>query len=118
MRSKPVCRCFVRIWENRLSREWLGTAIFPAATGVSFSRRDQLMDADVKATGLKQLQGLIWKDGFQSGELVAHLFDDVARRSSNGTKRDCDVRIYSSGSIKAQQLFFGHTIAGDLLDLF
>ena len=28
----------------------------------------RLMDGDVKATGLKQLQGLIWEDGFRSGE--------------------------------------------------
>jgi enolase-phosphatase E1 len=27
------------------------------------------------------------------------------------------VRVYSSGSVQAQQLFFGHTICGDLLPL-
>ena len=78
----------------------------------------ELMDADVKATGLKRLQGLIWKAGFQSGELVAHLFDDVAPAIQQWTKAGLDVRIYSSGSIQAQQLFFGHTVAGDLLDCF
>ncbi len=50
-----------------------------------------LMDADVKATGLKQLQGMIWKDGFESGELVAHIYDDVApaihRLASTGNRR-------------------------------
>ena len=40
----------------------------------------RLMDADVKATGLKQLQGLIWRDGFESGQLVAHVYDDVIGR--------------------------------------
>ena len=29
-----------------------------------------------------------------------------------------DVRIYSSGSVQAQKLFFGHTIDGDLLPHF
>ncbi|HUG68310.1 MAG TPA: acireductone synthase, partial [Pirellulaceae bacterium] len=33
----------------------------------------RLMDGDSKATGLKQLQGLIWKAGFESGELQAHI---------------------------------------------
>ena len=75
----------------------------------------QLMDDDVKATGLKQLQGLIWKDGFTSGQLVAHLYDDVPPAITRWRQRGINVRIYSSGSISAQRLFFGHTVAGDLL---
>lgn len=77
-----------------------------------------LMDADVKATGLKQLQGLVCKDGFESGELVAHVYDDVAPAIRAWNQQGIDVRIYSSGSIAAQQLFFGHCIAGNLLPLF
>ncbi len=77
-----------------------------------------LMDADIKATGLKELQGMIWKSGFHGGQLVAHLFDEVAD-CIRGWKADGrDVRIYSSGSIAAQKLFFGHSVAGDLLDQF
>ena len=77
----------------------------------------RLMDQDVKSTGLKHLQGLIWEAGFASGELRAHVYDDVppALKAWNDAGRD--VRIYSSGSIQAQKLFFGHTIAGDLLPL-
>jgi enolase-phosphatase E1 len=77
----------------------------------------RLMDADAKATGLKQLQGLIWKDGFTSGELQAHVYDDVPPALRAWKTRGIDLRIYSSGSIQAQKLFFGHTIAGDLLPL-
>jgi len=78
----------------------------------------RLMNADVKSTGLKQLQGLIWQSGFESGELKAHVYDDVppALTAWNGAGKD--VRIYSSGSVQAQKLFFGHTIAGDLLACF
>ena len=76
------------------------------------------MDADVKATGLKQLQGLIWKSGFESGELKAHVYDDVPPALAAWTAAGKDVRIYSSGSVQAQQLFFGHTIAGNLLGRF
>jgi enolase-phosphatase E1 len=76
------------------------------------------MDADLKATGLKQLQGLIWEAGFQSGQLRAHVYDDVAPTLKKWKAAGFDLRIYSSGSIQAQKLFFGHTIAGDLLPLF
>ncbi len=103
--------------ERPSCEDWLGGDVLEQQETV-FRGVQQLMDADVKATGLKQLQGLIWKDGFQSGELVAHLFDDVAPAIQQWLKAGLDVRIYSSGSIQAQQLFFGHTIAGDLLDCF
>lgn len=76
----------------------------------------ELMDADVKATGLKQIQGLIWKDGFHCGQLVAHLYEEVADCIFRWCDDGINVRIYSSGSIQAQKLFFGHTVAGDLSD--
>src|SRR4029453_12525273 len=76
------------------------------------------MDADLKATGLKQLQGLIWKAGFESGALLAHVYDAVPPALEAWNAAGKDVRIYSSGSVQAQKLFFGHTIAGDLLGHF
>jgi len=78
----------------------------------------RLMDADSKTTGLKALQGLIWQSGFESGELKAHVYDDVPPAIAAWNAAGKDVRIYSSGSIQAQKLFFGHTIAGDLLPQF
>ena len=77
----------------------------------------RLMDGDVKATGLKQLQGLIWEAGFASGELKSHVYDDVPPALRDWHSRGIDLRIYSSGSVQAQKLFFGHTIAGNLLPL-
>lgn len=78
----------------------------------------RLMDADAKTTGLKQLQGLIWKSGFESGELKAHVYDDVPPALAAWNAAGKDVRIYSSGSVQAQKLFFGHSVAGDLLHFF
>ena len=78
----------------------------------------RLMDGDVKATGLKQLQGLIWRAGFESGEMRAHVYDDVPPALAAWQTAGIDIRIYSSGSTAAQRLFFGHTVAGDLLDHF
>ena len=99
-----------RHWLDGLTADQQRSEIVRAVIG--------LMDADVKATGLKQLQGLIWKNGFHRCQLVAHLFDDVPEAVRSWTETGIDVRIYSSGSIQAQKLFFGHTVAGNLLDLF
>jgi enolase-phosphatase E1 len=77
----------------------------------------RLMEGDVKATGLKTLQGLIWREGFLSAEMRAEVFDDVPAALKSWNDRGLDVRIYSSGSIEAQRLFFGHTTAGNLLPL-
>lgn len=81
------------------------------------ARLIEFMDRDVKATGLKAIQGLIWKDGFESGELKAHVFPDVPAALRRWHEAGTDVRIYSSGSVLAQRQFFGHTEAGDLLSL-
>jgi enolase-phosphatase E1 len=75
----------------------------------------ELMNRDVKSTPLKALQGLIWRGGFESGELVAHVFPDVPPALEQWAASGLDVRIYSSGSIEAQRLYFGHTGAGNLL---
>lgn len=79
---------------------------------------EQLMAADVKATGLKLLQGLIWEQGFHSGELRSTLFADVPQALAEWRAASIDVRIYSSGSVHAQKLFFAHTEAGDLTPHF
>ena len=36
-----------------------------------------LMDRDKKSPGLKALQGLIWQDGYKSGELRGQVYPDV-----------------------------------------
>ena len=76
------------------------------------------MDADAKVTGLKMLQGLIWQAGFERGDLVAHVYDDVVPALDAWNASAKDIRIYSSGSVQAQQLFFGHTEQGNLLNRF
>jgi enolase-phosphatase E1 len=78
----------------------------------------RLMDRDAKTTALKKLQGQIWQSGFDSGQLVAQLFEEVPAVLSDWHQQGFDLRIYSSGSVAAQKLFFGHTQAGNLLHLF
>ncbi len=79
----------------------------------------RLMAQDAKATGLKALQGLIWKAGFESAELKAHVFPDVIPAIRSWNSQGLETRIYSSGSVAAQKLFFGHVDGhGNALELF
>jgi enolase-phosphatase E1 len=73
-----------------------------------------LMDRDRKATALKALQGRIWEIGFEAGELQASVYDDVVRALARWQAAGRQVAIYSSGSVRAQQLLFAHTQSGDL----
>jgi enolase-phosphatase E1 len=62
---------------------------------------------------------LIWESGFRTGALQAHVYPDVLPAITAWRHRGIDVRIYSSGSIAAQRLFFGHVAGhGDCLPLF
>jgi enolase-phosphatase E1 len=76
------------------------------------------IDADVKATPLKTLQGLIWAEGYASGELTAHVYDDVPPVLRRWSADGMPVYVYSSGSELAQRLWFKHTQHGDLLHHF
>lgn len=73
-----------------------------------------LMDRDKKSPGLKSLQGLIWQDGYKSGELRGRVYPDVAPAFARWRALALEIYIYSSGSVLAQQLLFGSTDAGDL----
>jgi len=77
-----------------------------------------LMNHDVKATGLKALQGKIWKAGYASGELKGHIYDDFKPMLDWCKSQGVSVSIYSSGSISAQKLLFGNSEAGDLCEYF
>ncbi len=77
-----------------------------------------LMAQDRKSTGLKMLQGLIWQAGYHDGSLRAQVYDDVPAALATWRQAGLRLRIYSSGSVLAQKLLFGHTEQGDLTPLF
>jgi enolase-phosphatase E1 len=76
------------------------------------------MDEDRKATPLKTLQGWIWRDGYTTGELRGHVYDDAVEALRAWHARGVALYVYSSGSVAAQRLLFGHTPFGDLTPLF
>ena len=74
-----------------------------------------LMDQDRKLTALKSLQGRIWAEGFARGRAArAGLRRRAARAASAGRAAGRRVAIFSSGSVLAQKLLFGHSDHGDL----
>jgi enolase-phosphatase E1 len=73
---------------------------------------------DRKITPLKTLQGLIWADGYARGELRGHVYPDAAAGLQRWYAAGVALYVYSSGSIAAQKLLFGHSTAGDLTPLF
>lgn len=78
----------------------------------------QWIAQDRKATPLKALQGLVWAEGYAAGELVGHIYEDAAAGLVRWRQAGVKLAVYSSGSITAQKLIFGHTEFGDLTKLF
>jgi enolase-phosphatase E1 len=78
----------------------------------------QWMDEDRKITPLKTLQGMVWKTGYESGELQSHVYEDAVRGLRRWHASGLRLYVYSSGSAPAQKLLFAHTAYGNLLPLF
>ena len=73
-----------------------------------------LIARDRKSTGLKSLQGKIWRQGYLDGSLKSQVYADVAPAFARWRAQGLSISIFSSGSVLAQQLLFAHTDAGDL----
>lgn len=76
------------------------------------------IDQDKKVTALKTLQGLIWIEGYQSGDFTGHVYQDAYDCLKKWHAQGIELSIFSSGSVKAQQLLFGYSDFGDLTPLF
>ncbi|BAV98567.1 acireductone synthase [Lysobacter enzymogenes] len=76
------------------------------------------IDEDRKHTALKALQGMIWADGYKSADFTSHMYPDAAPALQRWKDAGLRLYVYSSGSVPAQRLLFGHSDVGDLTDLF
>ena len=76
------------------------------------------IDIDAKETPLKTLQGLIWAEGYADGTLRGHVYPDAVAGLRRWHAVGLALYVFSSGSIAAQKLIFGHSVAGDLTPLF
>ncbi len=91
-------------------RPWHGSEIEPYL--------QWLIASDRKLTPLKELQGMVWAEGYARGELVGDLFEEVPGVLQEWQQQGLVLGVYSSGSITAQKLLYGHSQAGDLCPLF
>lgn len=78
----------------------------------------QWIDEDQKITPLKALQGMIWDAGYKSGDFTGHVYEDAARKLRDWHGQGIKLYVFSSGSVKAQQLIFGYSDFGDMTPLF
>lgn len=76
------------------------------------------INLDRKHPALKELQGLIWEKGYESGEIKGHVYEDVMPALKRWKESGITLAIYSSGSVKAQKLLFQYSIKGNLLSYF
>jgi enolase-phosphatase E1 len=88
------------------------------AHGVSTDTFERWIDEDRKEPLLKAIQGHIWRDGYERGELKGHIYPDAVEGLCRWHQQGLRLFVYSSGSIEAQRLIFGHSEAGDLTPLF
>jgi len=77
----------------------------------------QWIDEDRKQTDLKELQGIIWADGYRTGAFKGHLYPDVVPFWRRARSAGLDLAIYSSGSEQAQRLLLTYSVDGDVSGL-
>jgi enolase-phosphatase E1 len=75
------------------------------------------IDQDRKHTALKALQGMVWSAGYRNADFTAHMYPDAADALREWHAAGLPIHVYSSGSVPAQKLFFGHSDAGDLTSI-
>lgn len=73
---------------------------------------------DRKITPLKTLQGILWEEGYRSGEIKGHVYEDVPEALERWKNAGKKLGVFSSGSVAAQKLIFGYSEKGDLTPYF
>ncbi len=79
---------------------------------------DSWCKEDRKITPLKTLQGILWKIGYETGELKGHVYEDVPITLEKWHTLGLKMGVFSSGSVEAQKLIFGYSEKGDLTTYF
>jgi len=102
-------------WLHETAKE---AGLVSASRGELVALLQRWIDEDRKATPLKALQGMIWEQGYRDGDYTAHLYPDAVERLRAWHAAGIPLYVYSSGSVQAQDLYFGHTAYGDLRPLF
>jgi enolase-phosphatase E1 len=91
---------------------WSGDGVTARASLQRYG--EWLMDHDRKSTALKELQGYVWEEGYERGELIAPIYADVVDAFERWHSAGRPIGIFSSGSVLAQRWLFRRSTAGDL----
>jgi len=91
----------------------------PPGSGTEDVIRELLrwIDEDRKHGALKELQVLIWDEGYATAAFKGHVYEDVRPAWERWRAEGKRLAIYSSGSVRAQKAIYRHSTAGDLTPL-
>ena len=104
----------VRRWLDAVAAEYGGIC----SDDVIVETLQGWIDQDRKHTALKALQGMLWREGYERGDYRGHVYADAAKTLRDWHAAGHRLAVFSSGSVSAQKLLFGHSEAGDLGQLF
>ncbi|TGL45479.1 acireductone synthase [Leptospira meyeri] len=79
---------------------------------------EYLIEKDRKFGPLKEIQGKIWKEGYESGEIKSTVYPDVPEFLKKAQESGIQNHVYSSGSVEAQILIYQYSELGDLRNYF
>ncbi|TGL56862.1 acireductone synthase [Leptospira jelokensis] len=79
---------------------------------------EYLIEKDRKFGPLKEVQGKIWKLGYESGEIKSTVYEDVPKFLESAIQSGMQNHVYSSGSVEAQILIYQYSVLGDLREYF
>ncbi len=99
--------------EAKLDKKIIATA--GSAEEAAIQQLIEWIRQDVKHPVLKELQGMIWRQGYEGGVFKAPLYEDVLPAWQAWSDAGLRLGIYSSGSVVAQKLFYKYTEQGDVL---
>lgn len=76
------------------------------------------INRDRKDPPLKELQGLVWKNGYEQKDFKGHVYDDAYDQIISWYSQGIPIGIFSSGSVGAQKLLFAFSEKGDISHFF
>lgn len=79
---------------------------------------EYLIEKDRKFGPLKTIQGKIWKQGYETGEIKSTVYEDVLGFLKESNAAGIQNHVYSSGSVEAQHLIYQYSVLGDLREYF
>ncbi len=96
--------------------------LFPASVSLTkenvSSYFSYLISVDRKFGPLKEIQGKIWKEGYESSEIQSTIYPDVVDFLKQAKEKGILCHVYSSGSVEAQILIYRYSNFGDLTGYF